>query len=346
MKILHVLSSNRFSGAENVACQIINLFKNDINFEMAYCSPQGPIEDVLNKKDIKYFSISSLSVSNIKQILSKYKPDVIHSHDMKASLICSLASKKIPIISHIHNNAYDSRKISIKSLAFLYASRKINHIFWVSNSALNDYKFKNKIFNKSSVLENIIDVEELYKKINLDENEYEYDVIYLGRLSYPKNPHRLLEVIKELQSKLPKVKVAIIGTGELEEEIKNYCSQLGLNNNIDFLGYLTNPIKILWQSKVMIMTSRWEGIPMCALEAIALDVKIVSTKTDGLCDIVINDNIGYLSDDDNVLVEKLLEYIQNHIDKDKTIIERNKINENKNLLIEYKKSIMAKYKEC
>ena len=111
MKILHVLSSNRFSGAENVACQIINLFKNDINFEMAYCSPQGPIEDVLNKKDIKYFSISSLSVSNIKQILSKYKPDVIHSHDMKASLICSLASKKIPIISHIHNNAYDSRKI-------------------------------------------------------------------------------------------------------------------------------------------------------------------------------------------------------------------------------------------
>ena len=41
---------------------------------------------------------------------------------------------------------------------------------------------------------------------------------------------------------------------------------------------------MLHDSKVMLMTSLWEGTPMCAVEAMALGVPIVTTPTDGLCD--------------------------------------------------------------
>ena len=65
------------------------------------------------------------------------------------------------------------------------------------------------------------------------------------------------------------------------------------------------------QAKILIMTSRWEGLPMCALEAMALGVPIVSTPTDGLKEIVDDGKTGYLSDDDDVLIERCTDVLEN-----------------------------------
>ena len=54
------------------------------------------------------------------------------------------------------------------------------------------------------------------------------------------------------------------------------------------------------------MTSRWEGTPMCALEAMALGVPIVSTPTDGLKVLVKNGENGFLSDTDEGLVSAII----------------------------------------
>lgn len=43
MRVLHLLQSSRFSGAENVVCQIIKMFENDKAITMAYCSRDGQI---------------------------------------------------------------------------------------------------------------------------------------------------------------------------------------------------------------------------------------------------------------------------------------------------------------
>ena len=75
---------------------------------------------------------------------------------------------------------------------------------------------------------------------------------------------------------------------------------------------MSNPLKILYDSKVMVMSSRWEGTPMCALEAMSLGVPIVSTPVDGLKDIVINDETGYLSDDDSLLAQHICDIVSNN----------------------------------
>ena len=48
--ILHILNTNEFSGAENVVCQIINIFKNDNRYDMVYCSLEGPIREIVQEK--------------------------------------------------------------------------------------------------------------------------------------------------------------------------------------------------------------------------------------------------------------------------------------------------------
>ena len=309
MTILHVLYSNRFSGAENVVCQIIEMFRESPDVRMVYCSPDGQIREALEERGVEFAPISELSRAELRRVIAEVRPDVVHAHDMRASFVSALACKKIPLISHIHNNAFDSRGLSPKSLAFLYAAKKAKHIFWVSESAMSGYAFKKSVAKKSDVLCNIISIDALYKKMKSDEQEYSYDLAYVGRLTYPKNPQRLMAVAAKLRELKSDVKIAVVGNGDLEEETHALCREYGLEGNVDFLGFRSNPLKILYSSSAMVMVSRWEGTPMCALEAMALGVPIVSTPVDGLKVLIDEGENGYLSDDDSELAEKLFSII-------------------------------------
>lgn len=310
MRVLHLLNTDRFSGAENVVCQIINMFKDEQDIEMLYCSLDGQIRNALKERGIKFVPVSTLNSKELKRVIAEQKPDVIYAHDMRASFVAACACGKISLISHIHNNAFDSRGISPKSIAYLFAAKKAKHIFWVSKTAFSGYVFHKFFSKKSSILYNVIDISTLKEKALKDKDKYDYDVIYLGRLTYPKNPERLINVFSILVKKMPEVKIAIVGTGELENEVKALAKEKDLEKNIDFLGFCENPLKILQDSKVMVMTSRWEGTPMCALEAQALGVPIVSTPTDGLRDLIEHGKTGFLSDDDETLAESLLSIIK------------------------------------
>lgn len=308
MKVLHVLESPRFSGAENVVCQIIDMCKSK-ECTFAYASRDGQIREALKERDIEFHPIDSMSVSELRRVFTEVKPDIIHAHDMRACFFAALACGRTPLIAHVHNNNFDSRGLSLKSCLFYLAARKAKHIFWVSQSSFDGYAFHNSFTKKSTVLYNIIDIEALKKKAALDVHTYDYELVYLGRLSPPKNPHRLIEVFRLIADKRPLTKMAIIGTGDLEDETKQLVIDKGLSDNVTFLGFQSNPSKMLQDAKVMIMTSRWEGTPMCALEAMALGVPIVSTPTDGLCELVVENETGYLSDENECLAQRCVDII-------------------------------------
>lgn len=309
IKVLHILQSSSFSGAENVVCQIYALVKEQV--EIMYCSKDGSIRQALDERGIPFFPLKQCSVSEVRNAINEYHPDIIHAHDMRATVIASLSCGKIPIISHIHNNSFSSRELSIKTLLFLISSKKIHHIFWVSKSAYTDYYFQRLIRSKSSILYNIIDIDSLKTKADSDCDYYDYDVVFLGRLTAPKNPQRMIAILKMVRDKYGDFKAAIIGQGELYDEVCAEIKRSGLDDIVNLLGFMKNPYKILEQSKVMIMTSRWEGTPMCALEAQALGTPIVSTPIDGLKDLIINGENGFLSDSDQELADYIASILFN-----------------------------------
>ena len=93
MRVLHLLQSSRFSGAGNVVCQIIKMFENDNALTMAYCSRDGQIRSSLEEKNIKFYPINDLNVAEVKRVINEYKPNIIHAHDMRASVIAAIAAK-------------------------------------------------------------------------------------------------------------------------------------------------------------------------------------------------------------------------------------------------------------
>ena len=305
MKVMHVLNSRIYSGAEKVVCQIIHAFQGEM--EMVYCSPESDIvRKMVEGQGVTYLPMKTMSVSELSRVIREQKPDLIHAHDMRAGFFSALCCGNIPLVSHIHNNAYDARGLSPKTVGYLLAGFRAKHIFWVSQSSFDGYAFHKLFARKSSVLYNVIDTDEIYTKLSQDSNTYDYDLIYVGRLTYQKNPQRLLRLCARLKESKPDLKVAIVGTGELEDELKALSQELNLEDTVHFLGFQPNPIKMVACSKAMILTSRWEGTPMCALEAMALGTPVVSTPSDGMKDLLTDGVSGYLTESDEQMAEDLL----------------------------------------
>lgn len=308
-KVLHVLQSNRFSGAENVVLFIISNLNQEYDF--LYASAEGQIEDILKDKSINYKLFYKLNYTNLKEVIKMYNPDVIHAHDVRATLLCTLLKGSRKLISHIHVNNDDMRKINLKTVLLLLSSINISHFFWVSQSCFNSYIFKNQIKNKSEILDNILSQKDIIKKCDRDLNMYNYDVVYIGRLAYQKNPEKLLAVCEKLIQRERNIRIAIVGTGPLEYKVKEYVKKKRINENITLVGYMNNPLKLLSDAKVMIMTSRYEGTPMIALEALALGVPIVSTPVDGMKNLIDHGVNGYLSNEDTKIADYVLDIINN-----------------------------------
>ena len=236
MKVMHLLNSRIYSGAEKVVCQIIKSFRDDV--EMVYCSPDSEIvRQMLAEQNVTFLPMEKMCTAELKRVIAQQKPDLIHAHDMRASFFAALCCGRIPLVSHIHNNAYDARGLSPKTVAYLLAGFKAKHILWVSNSSYEGYAFHKLFAKKSSVLYNIIDTEAIFDKKAQDENTYDYDMIYVGRLTFQKDPQRLMRLCARLKESKPDLKVAIVGTGELEEVVKQLCEELNIQENVHFLGF-------------------------------------------------------------------------------------------------------------
>lgn len=307
MKVMHILNSHTYSGAENVVCQIIRMFREDPSVQMCYCSPYGEkLKEMLTEEGICYVPLSEMSVGELRRVLKEEKPDIIHAHDMRASFFAALSCGRTPLISHVHNNAFDARRLSVKSIAYLMAGIKAGHIFWVSRSSYEGYLFHKLFSRKSTVLYNIIDWKQVCARAEEAPECIRYDAVYVGRLTYQKHPERLMELAALAKKKKPDFRLAVIGMGELDEAVKALAKQLDLETNVDFLGFQSNPMRLMRDGSCMILPSRWEGTPMCALEAMALGVPVVSTPTDGLVDLIEDGKDGFLSNENQVLADKMV----------------------------------------
>ncbi|MHA6481487.1 glycosyltransferase [Paenibacillus sp. strain BS8-2] len=311
MRVLHVLSSNSLSGAERVAIDIIEM--SDGIHEMIYASPEGSIVSYLKEKGIAHKPIGiKLFDKKLSKIVNELQPDIIHSHDMSATLKVSLIKSRKPIVAHLHGNPLSMSKISIRSIVFLLLSLNAKRIIAVSNSIVEDYFFSSLINKKKiSILPNIINIQNIKYLIEQDKSDYNCDFLYLGRLTYPKNPERMAQIVSTVLKENPKLKFGVIGDGDLKQNVIDIFKEEGVIDQVNFFGFVKNPYKILLQSKALIMSSRYEGTPLAALEALSLGVPIVTTPVDGLKRIVVNERNGFISEDNQLLIDGLRTLMNN-----------------------------------
>lgn len=277
-RVLHLLSSNSFSGAENVVCTII---ENDKDYEMYYCSKPGPIVKILKDKKINYLPIKKLSPKLIKEVCVDNQIDILHAHDYKASFWAALSGFKGKIIAHVHCNPEFSHNWNLFTLAYKMVMNRFDNIIFVSNEAKNQAIYLRNRVVKTMVIENVVNKKSVIEKSKAFKTG-KYHIIFVGRLTEVKRPELVIEVTRKLKETYPQIKTAIVGDGNLNEKLRELIKSYELEDNVELLGFKPNPFPYVKNSKVALLTSSHEGLPMSVIECMALDVPVLNSGVGGL----------------------------------------------------------------
>ena len=196
--------------------------------------------------------------------------------------------------------------IMVNSIEFKKSfEKKFNYRVTCIYNPFNKLFIKNKLKNK--------------KKIKFFKKNY-LNIITVGRLTDQKDHLILLKSIKLLKPEL-KVRVIIVGKGNTKKLLHSFIFENKLQNKVKLLGYTNNPFPYIQKSNIVILTSKFEGLPNILLEAQYLRKYIISTNCPtGPKEILLNGKAGDLIKVGDYTKLSLL--ISQYNDKKKSMIKK------------------------
>lgn len=144
----------------------------------------------------------------------------------------------------------------------------------------------------------------VFENLSKDKNT---DLIIVARLDPVKRVDRFFKIVAQLKLKLPGISALIVGGGNRLKEYELLSQQLGLGKNVTFIGATVDVTSYLVDSRIFVLTSDSEGLPLSCMEAATLGLPIVASDIGDLSDLVESGNTGYLIDKEDIseFVDKL-----------------------------------------
>lgn len=141
-------------------------------------------------------------------------------------------------------------------------------------------------------------------------NKGEFIVGFLGRLSTEKGPDWFCETAELVKSSFPQAKFTIGGTGPMEASLKD------IYPDIKFLGWVKDTSLFFRDVDILLVTSRTEGYPLAAVEALENGIPILGFRVGGLPEVVDDRNLRWLIDigDVSFLADCLINFLNNFHD--------------------------------
>mgnify|MGYP006084514753 FL=1 len=274
-----------------------------------------------------------LALKKIKTIIQEFKPDIVHTHASKAGALGRKAafSCNVPVVVHtFHGHIFHSYFGKIKTSIFKnierYLAKKSTGIIAISNLQKKELCETHKITTAKKIeviplgfdlkkfqdhySENRIAVRKEY-----DLNDDTLALCIIGRLAPVKDHFFFLDVIEELSSQTDrKIKIFIVGDGELREEINSRVDLLK-NKGVDIImtSWIFDIAKFNAGMDIMCLTSKNEGTPVSLIEAQASNLPVISTDVGGVSDIVSQNETGFIISrkGKGEFVEKLKTLVEN-----------------------------------
>lgn len=134
----------------------------------------------------------------------------------------------------------------------------------------------------------------------LDFSGRSIDLTFVGRLTEYKRPERFIAAVAQVAKALPGVRAVLVGDGPDAERLRSLVRRLGIESNVEFLGKRADVDDLLALTRVFVLTSRWEGMSIAMLEAMAAGAVPVVANVGDLADLVQNDVTGFIVAQDDI----------------------------------------------
>jgi glycosyltransferase involved in cell wall biosynthesis len=121
-----------------------------------------------------------------------------------------------------------------------------------------------------------------------------WDAITVGELIPRKRTADLIEAVAVLAPERPQLRIAIAGTGPLLDELQDHARRLGVESHVEFLGFREDIAELYARSRVFVLPSRFEGLSISLLEAMASGLPVVVSDVGEARDVVRHGEHGFL----------------------------------------------------
>ncbi len=111
-------------------------------------------------------------------------------------------------------------------------------------------------------------------------------IVNVANLRATKDHRTLLAAASLVRDAIPGVRFLSVGQGPMADELAHRRDELGLGGAFEFLGFQADPVRVLVAADVFCLSSRYEGLPIASIEAMAAGLPAVVTAVGGMPDVV------------------------------------------------------------
>ncbi len=335
-KVLYFLNSTVRGGVEEHVLCLLRFMDRDSFEPVIVCPPEllTKMEGDFIKQKVKYYPVRIRRWTDFSEIrkylyvLNREKPDIVHSHLFFATFFSAPLSKLagVPVTietAHIREAWRKGLKRAFIIDRFFY--RFVDEIIAVSE-AVKRFLVKEKGVpaEKITVIHNGVDLERFAgqrreaaagekRRAGRDQGKRreqkntKVKVGVIGRLEEQKGHKYFLNAVRLLKSKADKAEFIIVGEGRLKRELENLCLSYMISNKVKFLGFRSDIIPVLGSLDILVLPSLFEGLPLVALEASAMQKAVIVTDVDGSPEAVLHGETGLVvpSKDSKALKEAM-----------------------------------------
>jgi len=333
LKVLHIASGDLWAGAEVQLYNLVHELNKMENIDVhVILLNHGILEQRLLDKNIKLTvfdenRISALQIlRKIRDYISIYKPNVVHTHRQKENILGSLAAKfkgNTASLRTVHGSSeFFYKPWQIQKQILKFANQICGELLQayivavskeLAGSLESEYSQK-----KIRIVENGINVDEIEimakKPVDLPGNKGAIKVGLVGRLVPVKRVDLYLELAEHILNKYPELfEFYIFGDGPLNQKLLTLATSLGIEKNINWMGFQDDMPSWLKNMNLLLIMSDHEGLPMTLLEALALGVPVISHAVGGIPHVLRDGMFGTLiySQEIESYANKLVEYLNN-----------------------------------
>lgn len=326
--VVHIITRLELGGAQQNTLYTVSHLDRDKFIPVLITGSEGIlVEDARQVPDLRTFFLPALvreiapakdfkTLLKIRRILRGLKqewkgnPVIVHTHSSKAGILGRWAGyfAGADIVMHsVHGFGFHPFQRSISRTLFVLAERLTSLVsdhFIVVSEANRETGIRYKLFDSenSTLIRSGIsiarfrdcsaDVRQLRSSLGIEEKAPLAGMIACFKPQ--KAPLDFVRVAAMVREKVPEARFMLVGDGELRKEIEHLSREKGLEGALVLTGWRRDMPELLKTMDMLVLTSRWEGLPRVFPQALAAGRPIVASRVDGAPEAVQDGVNGFL----------------------------------------------------
>lgn len=343
VKVVHIITKLELGGAqENTLFTVMHLRRDRYTPVLISGSEGILVEEAQQLREGELHLVPELAreIRPLKDIIALFKLTkiltqlrrtaaiIVHTHSSKAGILgrwaACLAGSKV-IIHSVHGFSFNDFQPRLVRAFYIFLERITSRIttrFIAVSQANIEKGIEERIFKRDQVvlIRSGIEIEKYYhvkperakKRKELGIDATIPLVAMIACFKPQKSPLDFVKVAKRVSDEVDQVKFLLVGDGILRPKIEALIKEYQIEDKVMLLGWRRDIPEIMGCIDIVVLTSRWEGLPRVFPQAMASGVPVVATGVDGAPEAIHHGVNGFLvpPGDSEGIVEKVLFLIQ------------------------------------